>query len=120
MEEAPESSAKVNGVYLAVLASLTFINLLILLQGVPKFRQIFEDCLPGKPLPGITLMVIHDYLPLALLDFGLLLVPISCAAFRDDSTGAATTVGVVWNLLQGALVILALFMPMVGTISGMT
>jgi len=110
----------VNGVYLAVLATLTFINLIVLLQGVPKFRQIFEDALPGKPLPELTLVVLQDYLPLALLDVSLLLVPIICAVFRDDSTTLAAGFGVVWNLLQGGLVIFALMLPMVGTTTGMT
>ena len=49
-------SAMVYPLVVLVIAGLILTFLLIFI--VPKFQKIFEDALPGQPLPGITLFVI--------------------------------------------------------------
>jgi type IV pilus assembly protein PilC len=49
-------SAMVYPLVVLVIAGLILTFLLIFI--VPKFQQIFQDALPGKPLPGITVFVI--------------------------------------------------------------
>jgi type IV pilus assembly protein PilC len=65
LAEFQEKSQKIKGKVLSAMvyplvvlviaaAILTFLLIFI----VPKFQQIFQDALPGKPLPGVTLFVI--------------------------------------------------------------
>jgi type IV pilus assembly protein PilC len=65
LSEFQEKSQKIKGKVVAAMvypvvvlviaaAILTFLLIFI----VPKFQQIFQDALPGKPLPAITLFVI--------------------------------------------------------------
>jgi type IV pilus assembly protein PilC len=65
LAEFQEKSQKIKGKVLSAMvyplvvlviagAILTFLLIFI----VPKFQQIFQDALPGKPLPGITVFVI--------------------------------------------------------------
>ena len=65
LAEFQEKSQKIKGKVMAamvyplvvlVIAALILTFLLIFI--VPKFQKIFEDALPGKPLPAITLFVI--------------------------------------------------------------
>jgi type IV pilus assembly protein PilC len=49
-------SAMVYPLVVLVIAGLILSFLLVFI--VPKFQQIFQDALPGKPLPAITLLVI--------------------------------------------------------------
>ena len=65
LAEFQEKSQKIKGkvisamVYpLVVLVIAGAILSFLLVFIVPKFQQIFQDALPGKPLPGITLFVI--------------------------------------------------------------
>jgi type II secretory pathway component PulF len=50
---------------LAMLIGLAAINVFVLLFVVPKFKMIFADALPGKPLPPVTNFIL-DY-PFALI-----------------------------------------------------
>jgi type IV pilus assembly protein PilC len=65
LSEFQEKSQKIKGkvvaamvypVVVLVIAALILTFLLIFI--VPKFQQIFQDALPGKPLPAVTLFVI--------------------------------------------------------------
>jgi type IV pilus assembly protein PilC len=65
LAEFQEKSQKIKGkvvsamVYpLVVLVIAAAILTFLLIFIVPKFQQIFQDALPGKPLPGVTLFVI--------------------------------------------------------------
>ena len=65
LAEFQEKSQKIKGkvmtamVYpLVVLVIAGLILTFLLIFIVPKFQQIFQDALPGKPLPAITLFVI--------------------------------------------------------------
>src|SRR5271156_3128607 len=65
LAEFQEKSQKIKGkvvsamVYpLVVLVIAAAILSFLLVFIVPKFQKIFEDALPGKPLPGVTLFVI--------------------------------------------------------------
>jgi type IV pilus assembly protein PilC len=49
-------AAMIYPIVVLVIAGLILTFLLIFI--VPKFQQIFQDALPGKPLPGVTLFVI--------------------------------------------------------------
>src|SRR5471032_596550 len=65
LAEFQEKSQKIKGkvmsamIYpLVVLGIAAAILTFLLIFIVPKFQQIFQDALPGKPLPGVTLFVI--------------------------------------------------------------
>jgi type II secretory pathway component PulF len=112
MQKAGEAESRIDGFGLVFLVALTLGSLFLLLQVVPKFEQIYEDALPGKPLPPLTLFVLQNRIGLALLDLGLLIVSAVCAVARDTSANLATHFALIWNLLQGVMVCVALYMPM--------
>ncbi len=65
LAEFQEKSQKIKGkvvsamVYpLVVLVIAAAILTFLLIFIVPKFQQIFQDALPGKPLPSVTVFVI--------------------------------------------------------------
>jgi type IV pilus assembly protein PilC len=65
LAEFQEKSQKIKGKVIAamvypivVLVIAAAILSFLLVFIVPKFQQIFQDALPGKPLPGVTLFVI--------------------------------------------------------------
>ena len=82
LSEFQEKSQKIKGkvmtamVYpVVVLVIAAAILTFLLIAIVPKFQQIFQDALPGKPLPGVTLFVIacshmlvdQWYIPVAVI-----------------------------------------------------
>jgi hypothetical protein len=88
---------------------------------IPEFHQIFQDALPGKPLPEITLMFINGYWLFQLLTF---VWPIAgvIAIVRSQQvrnwTICATSFLVVIGL-QYLLTEHAMYTPIVGLIVGM-
>jgi len=89
---------------------------------IPRFAMIFQDALPGKPLPLLTLfMIAHS----GLLQLLALAWPIAGVTFifrekrvRVWTVAAALIAGGIG--LQLLLTQTALFMPMVGLITGMS
>jgi hypothetical protein len=97
------------------LFSLSAGNIFLSLYIVPKFEQIFAEALPGKPLPEVTEFVITGKFLLAI--FTLCWPIITGLLIRLRKPGAIwwINIGIIWNILQISITILALFIPMIGT-----
>ncbi len=105
------------GLFLVVVSVPNFIATLT----IPEFRQIFQDALPGKPLPEITLLFIGGYwffqiLSLALPIMGLLFV-VRGKRVRNWTIGGVLVIFAIG--LQLMLTECAMFLPMVGLMVGM-
>ena len=107
------NDAKVSTAALVILAILTAINLAILVEGVPLFQKAYQDYLPGKPLPEVTLFVLQYRLFLAAFDASILIAACACAGFRDPNGRWIAHYGMAWNALQTGIVGVALYMPTV-------
>jgi hypothetical protein len=105
---------------LVVLFALVLGNGFVLLKLVPMFKIHFQDMLPGKPLPELTLFFIHYQLLLALMDISLFAVCTFCVLFRDPSAKLGIYCGIVVNLVLAPSIMLALSLPMHEPISGMS
>jgi hypothetical protein len=88
---------------------------------IPKFQQIFQDALPGKPLPEITLLFTHGYWFFQLLSFvwpivGLVVI-VRGTRIRNWTIGGVLAIFAI--TFQLALTECAMFLPMVGLVVGM-
>jgi type IV pilus assembly protein PilC len=119
LAEFQEKSQKIKGKVVAamvypivvlVIASAILTFLLIFI--VPKFQQIFQDALPGKPLPTITLFVI--YCSHLLVDRWYLVVGTIALCVIGYKALSATTAGVAF------LDRLALKIPVFGDLTSKT
>jgi hypothetical protein len=113
MTSASANDAKVSTAALVILAILTAINRAILVEAVPLFQREYMDKLPCKPLPQVTLFVLHYRRFLAAFDASILLAASACAAFRDPNAKWIAHYGMAWNALQTGIVGVALYMPTV-------
>jgi type IV pilus assembly protein PilC len=100
LAEFQEKSQRIKGkvisamVYpLVVLVIATLILSFLLVFIVPKFQQIFQDALPGKPLPGITVFVIT--LSHGLVDYWYLVIGFVVLMVLGYNVMASTTLGVM-------------------------
>ena len=105
---------------LVFLAALGAFNIFLPLFIVPKFEQIFQDALPGKPLPEVTDFIIAARIPLALV---ALIWPVAgfVAVWRRKRAALwIINLGVVFFLALTAITVFALFIPISGgLITGM-
>jgi hypothetical protein len=115
MPEADENEEGVGGAAITILVILTTLNLLILVWGVPMSQKMYQDDLPGKPLPSVTLFVIYYRFGLAFANAMIVMIVGLCAALRDANARWLTYYGLVWNALQVGFVGWALYLPTVGT-----
>lgn len=108
---------------------ITFLFLLVASTGnivaalsIDSFQQIFADALPGKPLPGITLFVIDCKTIILPLAFIWPMVGLAALFIRERIRVAIgiLALALVLTLLQSGLVVLAMRMPMIGLINGMS
>jgi type II secretory pathway component PulF len=84
------------------------------LSVVPRFAGIYRDMLGNHPLPSATIFVLHD--PWVLVGLALLcLLAASLLAASNISRGWLIAI-LVLLLLQIAVTLIALFMPMFGDI----
>jgi len=104
---------------LVILGLLWTANVFVLSLSVPKFEQIFADALPGKPLPDVTEFIFRERI--ALICFVLALpIPALVMFWRRRPYAVLwINLGMIWLLVQGAITVIALVMPMVGTTTGM-
>ncbi len=88
---------------------------------IPEFRQIFQDALPGKPLPEITLLLIGGYWFFQLLSLAWpivgLIVIVRGKRIRNWTIGGVLLIFAIG--LQLMLTECAMFLPMVGLMVGM-
>ena len=89
---------------------------------IEHYRQLFADALPGKPLPGLTLFVFAYRSLLYWLAFIWPLIGLATMFIRESirvATAILATLLVV-TLLESSLIVLAMQLPMVTLINGMS
>ncbi len=94
--------------------------LVILLCKVPDFARAYEETRRGGPLPSVTVFVIGTYMLWVIVD-GLLLIGglITCARRGPPTRLRIATIICVLFLLQGIILVYALFRPFITTLVGM-
>ena len=87
---------------------------------VPKFAQIFRDALPGKPLPGVTLLFIRHHFLFVLLALAWPIVGVILHRTQNRYASRWIIGGIGLFILLTALTIFAMFTPMVAINEGMS
>jgi hypothetical protein len=103
------------------LLGLGLINIFLPLFIVPKFELIYQEALPGLPLPGITAFIIAARFPLALVAFAWPIAGI-IGVWRQHRTAIwIINLGCLYFFTLIGFTVIALFMPMTdGIIVGMS
>jgi hypothetical protein len=124
-ESLAQLSKKVDHLFFG-LKLISFIFLLVASLGaiygafsIPHFQQIYEDALPGKPLPGMTLAVVwaHKFLVITSFMFPLIgLVALFLRRMRISITLLAIALGLAF--IQASVVVTALNLPMQEIVEG--
>jgi hypothetical protein len=120
MSASPETSRAWPIVSLVVLGVLGAINLFLLLFSVPKFEEIFQEALPGKPLPDLTLFIIASHIPLAVIALAWSMAGIATVWRRDRIAIWIVSLGLLFFFVLIPITIFALYMPMAVTTDGMS
>lgn len=118
--DAPKKSRFWIKVNLGILFGLAGLNSFLMLYIVPKFEEIYQDALPGKPLPSATEFILSDRHAIAILVW---LWPILCTVLGRQQKSYAIyliNLGILWYFLQIGITFHALIMPMVATETGMS
>ena len=108
------------GFSLGILHVFSLANIFLLVFVVPKFGQIYADALPGKPLPVATSMILDGHLVILILNLAWMIFCIVLARSQSRRANLCTNLGTVWNILQAGITVIALYMPMVGDLTGMS
>jgi hypothetical protein len=106
---------------LAILLFFCVGGIFLALFVTPKFQQIFNDALgPDHPLPTITGLILSSRILLALIAFAWAVAAIILVRLRSAKAIYCINLGIIWILLQAAITVIALFLPMVTNISGLS
>jgi hypothetical protein len=105
---------------LITLLLLGAVNMFLMLIVVPKFSQIYVDALPGRPLPWLTGFIITARYALAIVPMAWPALGAELARERVRSALVWINLGIAWSFLQIGITVLALFMPMVGSTTGLS
>ena len=106
------------GLFLLTLACAG--DCLVWLFVVPKFQMIFADALPGKPLPGMTLLFFRYNFLFALTALAWPIVGIGLYRLQNRYASYWIIGGIVLFFLLLGVTMFALFTPMVGLDGGMS
>ena len=110
-----------NGLALGVLVVCSVGNVLVLIFGVPKFDEIFQDALPGKPLPPLTEVILHGRIAIAFVNLAWVIFCSVWARKQKPHAIFLTNFAIAWNIIQAVVTVIAQFMPMAGDgITGMS
>ncbi len=116
MSTSPEIKRALPIVSLVILIALSAINIFLPLFIVPKFEQIYQDAIPGMPLPGITAFIIAARVSLALLALAWPIAGIVAVWQRNRAAIWIINLGYVYFFPLIGITVIALFMPMTGGI----
>jgi hypothetical protein len=105
---------------IVTLLGLGAINIFLPLFIVPKFEQIYQDAIPGMPLPGITVFIIAARYPLALVAFAWPIAEIIAVWRRQRAAIWIINLGYLYFFLLIGVTVIALFMPMTRMVVGMS
>lgn len=99
----------------------SFFNIFTAVFITPKFEQIFQDALPGKPLPTVTelLLGFHPFVIAVTVLWPVLGLLAILFPKRTSSSIWIIVCLLLLVILQVGVTIIALFMPMIGTTTGM-
>jgi len=120
MSGAPENTRAWASVNLVILIGMGAINVFLPLFIVPKFEQIFQDALPGQPLPEFTRFVIAARIPLALISVVWPVAGIIAVWRRQRAAIWIVSLGLVFFFAMIQVTVVALIMPMGGHGGGMS
>jgi type II secretory pathway component PulF len=101
-------------VSIVVLVGLGLINIFLSLDVVPKFQQIYQEALPGMPLPALTNFIITARYALAFVALTWPIVGIVALGRRHRAATWIINIGDLCFFLLVPVTTLALFMPMTG------
>jgi type II secretory pathway component PulF len=101
---------------IVILLGLGAINVFLSLFIVPKFEQIYQDALPGMPLPELTVFIIAARLPLALVALAWPIAGIITVKRQQSDAFWIIKLGCLYFFLLIGITIFALFIPMGGGI----
>lgn len=107
-------------VNLVILLLSSALNIFMLFFIVPKFEQIYADALPGRILPSITEFIITARIALAVINLSWPILGAILIQRQKPYAILWINVGIIWSFLQIGITTIALFMPMVGDITGMS
>ena len=96
-------------VILFLSAAYIYLQLVI----IPKFEMIFQEALPGVPLPTLTLFVIAAKIPLAIIALVWPIAGIVLAHRQPKTASSWLYIGLFLMFLSVGITVIALFMPMV-------
>jgi hypothetical protein len=96
------------------------VNIFLLLVVSPKFEQIFQDSLPGKPLPTVTEFILTARMALVFIALGWPILGALLIRQQKPSAILWINVGIVWTFLQFAITVIALFVPFFMPAGGMS
>jgi type II secretory pathway component PulF len=106
---------------LITLLGLSAIHVFMFLIVVPKFERIYQEALPGMPLPGLTGFVIGGRFVLALIALVWLVAGVVAAWQRSRAATWIIRLGYVYFFPMIGVTVLALFMPFCGvSVTGMS
>jgi hypothetical protein len=108
------------GVSLVILLFFSAACVVLMLFIVPKFEQIYQDALPGKPLPLVTLFIILHRIAITLFDLAWPILGIYLFRVQKNYAILWINVGILFFFLQIGITVIALFMPMIGIEVGMS
>ena len=100
------------GVSVGILFVVSAANLFLLLFIVPKFKQIFADALPGKPLPNITEFILMARMGLVFVALAWPIVATFLVRLQMRHAILWIFVGTLWTVLQIGITVIALYLPM--------
>jgi hypothetical protein len=93
---------------------------ILTVSSIERYRELFLQTLPGKPLPGLTLMVLHILPLLASLAYLWPIIGIAAMFIRKRVTLALLLFSgaLFCAVLQSTLVILAMQLPLQSVMGG--
>lgn len=102
------------GTTLLILLIFSALNTFLTFLIIPKFQQIYQDALPGKPLPWLTSFILVARIPLMIVAVGWLIAgSLSVWRWRPVSI-LLLNLGIIFSFLQIVATIYALFIPLIG------
>jgi cytochrome bd-type quinol oxidase subunit 2 len=109
-----------SGIALFILGSLSALYIFVLFVVVPKFQQIYNDALPGMPLPSMTKFVVYGRLWIALAVLAWLIAGAILRARQNRSSYLWANLGIFVLVAGIGLTIYVLIMPMISMPGGMS
>lgn len=84
---------------------------------IPRFEQIYQDMLGGRPLPAVTFFMVRHHGSLFVLDLALLLGFLAALATKNRTQSVLIIIALIGiGIAQLMVMVIALFLPLAGTV----